>query len=76
MTKRSRRPVDDVVGQFWVGESIPLKNCWLRVAHVENGVLVLALDGFTQRGMDILADLKAQQMAQDFQEVQADTLTS
>ena len=65
MPKRSKASylADQTVGNFIVGELIPLKNCWLRVAHVEQGVLILALDGYTTRGIEILEQLKANVMA-------------
>lgn len=49
-----------VMGVFTPGENIPLKSCWFKVAHVEDGVLVLALDGYTKRGIEIIAHLRAQ----------------
>lgn len=57
MTKRTRYPQDSV-GNFAIGELIPLKNCFLRVAHIEEGVVVLALAGFTKRGEEIIDELK------------------
>jgi len=64
MTKRAKRPEYTsqgarVIGEFRVGESIPLKGCWLKVAHVETGVLVLALESYTKRGQEILDEMKA-----------------
>lgn len=74
MTRKQERPTDDVIGQFQYGELIPLKGCWLRVAHIEDGVLVLALDSFTKRGQEIIEDMKAKAFAADLKEVQEDLL--
>ena len=53
-------PAERVIGAFQIGELLPIKGCWLRVAVVEPGVLVLALDSYTQRGEEILEELRAQ----------------
>lgn len=55
---------DRVVGQFRLGQLIPLHGCWLRVAAVEPGVLVLALDSYTPRGQEILDELRAKMTAE------------
>lgn len=65
MSKKSRfyqqhwEGAERVVGAFRLGESLPLKGCWLRVAAVEPGVLVLTLTGYTGRGQELLEELKA-----------------
>jgi len=48
------------IGQFQIGQLVPLQGCWLRVAVVEPGVLVLALDGYTGRGKEVLEELWTQ----------------
>ena len=47
-------------GDFRPGETIPLKGLNFQVAHVEQGVLILALKGFTKAGIESLARLKAE----------------
>jgi hypothetical protein len=62
MSKKSRKSASlpiETVGQFRVGEKFPAKGCWFSVAHVEPGVVILALEGYTQAGIDSLAQIKA-----------------
>lgn len=59
MTKKTAYRHNEV-GNFSAGELLPIKNCWFRIAHVEPGVLILALDGFTQAGIEALARIKAE----------------
>lgn len=47
-------------GDFRIGENLPLKGLNFKVAHVEKGVLILALDGFTKAGIEALARLKVE----------------
>lgn len=54
---------------FASNELLPIKNCWFRIAHVEEGVLVLALDGFTKRGIEIVGELRAKLMEQQLEEM-------
>lgn len=47
-------------GDFRLGETIPLKGLNFEVAHIETGVMILALRGFTKAGIDALTRLKAE----------------
>lgn len=49
------------VGNFNIGEHLPIKGCDFTVAHIEEGVVVLALRGFTKRGIAVLEEIKRQQ---------------
>ena len=59
MTKKSAYRLGQP-GDFRPGETIPLKGLNFQVAHVETGVLILALKGFTKAGIEALARLKAE----------------
>jgi hypothetical protein len=51
----------ETFARFQVGEKFPAKGCWFSVAHVEEGVVVLAMAGFTGRGVECIAQMKAAQ---------------
>jgi hypothetical protein len=53
-----------VLGAFRPGESLPIKGCWLKVAAVEPGILVLTLTGYTKAGLELLEQLKARANAE------------
>lgn len=76
MTKRSAYRLGNPA-QFAIGESIPLKGAWLKVAHIEEGVLILTLDNFTKAGVAALAKLKVELLLEqrdELKEISSDML--
>lgn len=68
MTKKSTFRLG-TPGDFRPGEILPLKGLNFQVAHVEKGVLILELKGFTGAGLRAMAKLKA-----EFEQEQRDEL--